>query len=326
LRDGNNGFYGRSDNITSTLVPGATPADNVYTLRIFDLDKWDFGAEGLIELIDANGARIEVHYSSLDYDGLNAVPPYIEVTLERPAGMHAGTFNQFASNPSSVSIGRSTNFKGIPHYINKLNELVRNFARAINEGLDANGDPIPHVIGHINGFDANGNSGNLFFTFDPRVAGSSPQTTGGIPNYLLMNAANFMVSPDLARNPSLLAASDDPDPSSPTDESNNKLILSLTEIRHFTSLFREGRLADFVLGISSELGIDVRQAKRFEQNYAEIVAYVDNQRLSYSGVSLDEEMMNMIKYQQLYQAAAKLTNVIDGIYDTVINRLGLVGR
>jgi flagellar hook-associated protein FlgK len=34
-------------------------------------------------------------------------------------------------------------------------------------------------------------------------------------------------------------------------------------------------------------------------------------------------MISMIKYQQQYQAAAKLINIIDGIYDTTINRLGV---
>jgi len=130
----------------------------------------------------------------------------------------------------------------------------------------------------------------------------------------------------MAKDPKLLAASDTSAGNDPTDESNNRLILGLVEIRNFPSLFREGKLSDFILGIASELGIDVRQAQKFEKNYAEIITYVDNQREQVSGVSLDEEMMAMIKYQHLYQAAAKLVNVIDGIYDTVINRLGQAGR
>ncbi|MBF0521194.1 MAG: hypothetical protein HQK92_15900 [Nitrospirae bacterium] len=47
------------------------------------------------------------------------------------------------------------------------------------------------------------------------------------------------------------------------------------------------------------------------------------QRDSYSGVSLDEEAMNLIKYQQAYQAAAKLVNVTNDILSTL---LSLVGR
>ena len=40
------------------------------------------------------------------------------------------------------------------------------------------------------------------------------------------------------------------------------------------------------------------------------------------GVSLDEEAINMVRFQHLLNASARMINVIDGIYDTLINRLG----
>ena len=49
----------------------------------------------------------------------------------------------------------------------------------------------------------------------------------------------------------------------------------------------------------------------------------DNQRISVSGVSLNEEMTSLIKYQQLYVASAKLMQSISQIYDTTINGLGV---
>ena len=42
---------------------------------------------------------------------------------------------------------------------------------------------------------------------------------------------------------------------------------------------------------------------------------------SQSGVSLDEEMTNMIAYQRAYEAAAKVMSTIDGTLDTLINSL-----
>lgn len=51
-----------------------------------------------------------------------------------------------------------------------------------------------------------------------------------------------------------------------------------------------------------------------------------NSRLSESGVSLDEEMTNMVKFQQAYNASARMITTLDAILDTTVNRLGLVGR
>lgn len=51
-----------------------------------------------------------------------------------------------------------------------------------------------------------------------------------------------------------------------------------------------------------------------------------NQRESVSGVSLDEEMTNMIKYQHAYSAAARVITAMDEMLDIIVNRLGTVGR
>jgi len=42
-------------------------------------------------------------------------------------------------------------------------------------------------------------------------------------------------------------------------------------------------------------------------------------RDSVSGVSLDEEMTNLVKYQRAYQAAARLVSVADQLYQTLID-------
>jgi flagellar hook-associated protein 1 FlgK len=45
-------------------------------------------------------------------------------------------------------------------------------------------------------------------------------------------------------------------------------------------------------------------------------------RDSVSGVSQDEELANMLRFQRCYQASARFTNAIDGLLDLVVNRLG----
>lgn len=50
------------------------------------------------------------------------------------------------------------------------------------------------------------------------------------------------------------------------------------------------------------------------------------QQQSISGVSLDEEMINMIKFQQAYNASARVLTVMDEMLDVIIERTGVVGR
>jgi flagellar hook-associated protein 1 FlgK len=44
-----------------------------------------------------------------------------------------------------------------------------------------------------------------------------------------------------------------------------------------------------------------------------------SQRESVSGVSLDEEMTDLVKYQRAYQASARLISTVDAMLDEVLN-------
>jgi len=54
--------------------------------------------------------------------------------------------------------------------------------------------------------------------------------------------------------------------------------------------------------------------------------HLQNLKESISGVSLDEEMANMIRFQHAYNAAARMMTAVDETLDTIIHRLGIVGR
>jgi flagellar hook-associated protein 1 FlgK len=49
---------------------------------------------------------------------------------------------------------------------------------------------------------------------------------------------------------------------------------------------------------------------------------VRSQRDSVSGVSLDEEMADLLKYQRAFQASSRVFSTIDDLLDTVVNHLG----
>ena len=69
------------------------------------------------------------------------------------------------------------------------------------------------------------------------------------------------------------------------------------------------------------MGIDVKAAKENLTTVASELESYEEQRLSVSGVSLDEEMTDLITFQHAYQANAKMINTIDQLLDVVINGL-----
>ena len=60
-------------------------------------------------------------------------------------------------------------------------------------------------------------------------------------------------------------------------------------------------------------------------NQSALVTSLNSSRQSVSGVSLDEEMTNMVQEQSAYEAAAKLVNVIEDMMQTVIDMVGGTG-
>jgi flagellar hook-associated protein 1 FlgK len=74
------------------------------------------------------------------------------------------------------------------------------------------------------------------------------------------------------------------------------------------------------------LGVQSAVATRNAEVQGVITAQVDRSRESVSGVSLDEEMTNMLAFQHAYAAAGRLVSAIDETLDILINRTGLVGR
>ncbi|MDF2937956.1 MAG: flagellar hook protein FlgK [Paenibacillaceae bacterium] len=87
-----------------------------------------------------------------------------------------------------------------------------------------------------------------------------------------------------------------------------------------------GTVNDFFRSIVGQLGVQTEAAKRQTNNSKMVVDQVDSRRQSVSGVSIDEEMTSMIKYQHAYNAAARVMTSVDEMLDKIINGMGVVGR
>lgn len=205
--------------------------------------------------------------------------------------------------------GASPIFKGIPYYMRQLNTFARTFAEAFNEGFNDG----QQRNGHADGYDLHGNTGVRFFTID----GTDPGAILPPGYYDGLKAKNIAVNISIVEDINKIAAA-----GSPEESGNGDNIVSLLKIRHFDSLFNEGAPEDFMKSVISTMGIDSQQAQRICDTQDNIVKQIERRRESMSGVSLDEEMSNMVKYQHSYNAAAKMISTMAEIYDVLINRLG----
>ena len=307
MRDGNGGNH--------TRVSGHDGAQPVVNVQFNQTFRTDIGGSGVITARHPDGRVMQIRYTDRTFFG-GFPPTHADLTLH-PADLPPdwGTAWQ-------LTIGETTDYMGIPYFMARLNELARTLARAFNEGEHLlGGGPIDGLNGgHRDGVDLNGNSGQWLLGYNGFAGwNSAPGTSfSDHASYFNINATNFAINPEIMRNPELLALV-----SNPTNlDSGQDIILGWLNLTENRSLFREGRLGDFLSSITGDLGIVAGQAKRFEASYAEIVVTTDNRRRSVSGVNLDEEGVSMIQHQLVFNAAARLLTVIDEIYDTTINRLG----
>lgn len=80
-------------------------------------------------------------------------------------------------------------------------------------------------------------------------------------------------------------------------------------------------IGGYFTGIVSRLASQTQKAKAAVKNQKSLLAGLEESRASISGVSLDEEMANMIQFQHAYQANAKIISTIDELLDLIINGL-----
>ena len=81
------------------------------------------------------------------------------------------------------------------------------------------------------------------------------------------------------------------------------------------------KMDSYFKDIIDRLGVQAQEAGRQVKNQEAMVGALENSRSSVSGVSLDEEMSNLIQFQHAYSANAKIIATLDELLDVVINGL-----
>jgi len=83
---------------------------------------------------------------------------------------------------------------------------------------------------------------------------------------------------------------------------------------------------EYLSSIITELANKVQEnQKMLDYTSAQLLA-IENQRDAVMAVSINEEGINLAKFQQSYNAAARYMTALDEAVDTIVNRMGIVGR
>lgn len=180
----------------------------------------------------------------------------------------------------------------IEETISRLNEFAVTFTRAMNEV-------------HRNGYSL------------------EEPPTGGIDFFKegITTAGDMALSDRVKNDTSAIAASLTGDPG------NGDNAAEMAE-RILSGLFDGGTYTprDFLTSIVTDLGVEVQGSSGNVERQEVLINHLKTRREAVAGISLDEEMANLVQFQHAYSAAARFISTIDEILDLIVNRMGVVGR
>ena len=296
--------------------------------------------DGKNNVVDADGLYEIVWASGINFDMGNA-------TL-------SGELKGLIDMRDGCGTGADVTYNGIPYYMKRMNEYVRQFAKTMNEtySKSAEGyievDPVT-IGGKAISFIEKDKNGNIIACYDAdkkavtltddqvkelaksyttkyKLFSYATGDTTGVPtdgddilgdDYSKLTAENFSISEELYDDITNMRTTYDE--SNPSDTS---FLLTLVSQKDNKDMFKEGDPKDYMISIFSDLGISAKESKMYQSTQTSVTNNIINQRLSVSQVDTSEEFAYLIKYQQAYQASAKIINTIDGIYETTIFKLG----
>lgn len=182
---------------------------------------------------------------------------------------------------------------------------------------------------HQNGTDLQGNNGTEFFKELTEYNGAAKNISVTLTDIKLIAAADSGTSAGNGGNAYKLSGVLRGDFSSFTGNMADPVNPANTiEIKDYilNDLKISGNIKSVYAGLITSLGVQAREANVLNQNTQTLKDSVDYQRQSVSGVSLDEEMTNLIKFQHAYNASARNITIVDEMLDKIINGLGTSGR
>jgi len=192
----------------------------------------------------------------------------------------------------------------------QLGGLIKLRDNTIDGYLGALDDMAATVISRVNeqhgdGCDLYGIAGDDFFTpFDEIIPGSNRGCAR------IMSVA--LTDPDL-----IAAAASD---GGAGDNKNAQLLAAIADEALFSSSTET--IHAYYARLIYQIGSQEAAAEDSVEIQKNLLGRLKNQRDAISGVNLDEEAVNLIKYQKAYQASARYANLLDSLSEEIIQLLG----
>jgi flagellar hook-associated protein 1 FlgK len=240
---------------------------------------------------DASGA-LSVYLSNGDPLVQGATTRALRIELD--ASIHSNIYSaSSATEPINGAVTKGTlgayialQNNMIPQYLDYINHCAIALAQGVNEL-------------HRSGFDLNQNTGMDFFTIAD-----------------MNNAAgSIAVSSAIASNTNRIACS-----STISGEGDNATKIASIQYELLMNS-QTSTLNGYLATVVGQIGRQVANARTDSDRQTAVMNQLNNQRESVSGVSIDEEMINLIKYQMAYTAAGKLCVTVNEMLDTLMELL-----
>jgi flagellar hook-associated protein 1 FlgK len=175
-----------------------------------------------------------------------------------------------------------------------------------------------------------------------RLGYTIPDAETDIPFFTTENGdaeftiGNIRVNPVVKNDTNKIAASgkyEIQDGKRVTVRGNGDISFALTNVRDYVFTFpsnmttlASGTIDDFFRAFVGNLGTLSNNATQNVRNSQDLTYSAELMRQQVSGVSLDEELADMIRFQHAYNAAARNMTTVDEMLDRIINQMGIVGR
>ncbi|KXH84137.1 flagellar hook-associated protein FlgK [Sporosarcina sp. HYO08] len=294
--------------------------DQLATFFPIETEKVDSGGRALNIAEGSLTVRIKTSTGAIDVVNGNDFAK-MSVNGADNQGNPTGPITAFTFTASGKAAGGPIGVESM-HNIGKMKSLVDSYGyeeSGVTKGL------YPEMLAQIDDM-----AKAFAEEFNEIHAKGYPLEGNGAPNWFFIredttkpfSTSNLKVNDAIIKDPSLIRAS-----SGIEEEGNGNQAKELANMQ-FNGLEGLGgsTVQTYFQGIIGQLGVDGQQAERMTFNTATLLGAVEHRRASISSVSLDEEMTDMIKYQQAYNASARMITVVDETLDKIINGMGLAGR
>lgn len=142
-------------------------------------------------------------------------------------------------------------------------------------------------------------------------------------NYSLFTLGEIEVNPNILKNYSYIPLSSNTGTGDYDIETAQQLLTSWQEAFATISpnTLTKNNFSDYYTSFMSEIANRGEQFNTISTNQASMVESINNRRMEVMGVSSDEELTNLIKYQHAYNASARYVNVVSEMLEDIINKL-----